>query len=723
MLDFLNKSQSFLTLLAIDDPDNTGSSVLDTEYKSSLQVVFGLDSLEEVQALVDSQFDKLASNVNVSRNPAEQSRGVVTLYSVNLPSSSLTVTPNTVFTANLDSGAVNFKSLSSIVIDPEEFSSYLNRETGRYEIPIPVIAEKSGTSGNVDAGSVSLTNITNFLVTNLTPMVYGSDQESNRSLAERSLNALMGVDFGTIGGYIKEVISHPGVIKVASQGAGDRFMVRDYDFFRKSNLGGKVDLYIQGNRPLTYQEEFGINFIRVEDERVTDFEPGSLTFELDYKVENLEKVVVLRTGSRQEYALEGALLTGRKIILSPTNLKNTKIGLYSGDVILVTYYYASDFSYQLKHSPVLSIESVDRPTGRLGNENYRLDLSEDILRKGSSSQSPSSVRLIESSGVNFSAGVFEETATLNGTVPYPLLQYSIDLSKLIVSGTSGVYTLGRDFDIIDKGSNSTKTTIARKIGTRIADGESVSISYVASETFIIRYTVDNLIESIQTDLEKKEYATADVLVKRANVVPIDISAEVLINRGTSQSEVDLKIRTALGNHFSNLRLGDSVYQSDIIRIIDSVDGVYAVTTPIVKLSRAYNSYVVGDEIKLTGPRREGSSLVYRFDNTLSFDTINGGGILDLYTIRPVGMYINSRYFKGVSSLNEVFSLKNCCYITKSYIYISSLSESDLAEISKSDSKIIANYFSYEDKGVYDVKINAFEYPNLNNALFSYRNRQ
>lgn len=730
MLDFVNKSQSFLTLLSIDDPENTGSSVLDTEYKASLQTVFNLETLQEVQDLIDSQFDKLASNVNVSRRPASQSRGTVVLYTLSKPNSPLTITPNTTFSAPTDSGTLRFLSLLNFVINPEEFSSYLNPNTRRYEVEIPVIAEQPGSSGNVDAGSITLTNITNFLVTNNRPLSYGSDQESNKSLAERALAALMGVDFGTVGGYVKDIIAHPGVLKVEPQAAGDSFMLRDFDKLRNRNLGGKVDLYVQGDSPLIYQEEFGIPFIKVTDELVSEFDAGSFVFTVDHKIETLVGVSVIRTGSRQDYKTEGAALSGRTVILSGTNPANAEIGVLSGDQILVTYYYVKDFSYELKHAPVLNIDSIDREEGRLLPTNYSLNLADDLFQTGGSAQSLALVKLVENADADFSAGTFTDTITLNGTVPSVLNKYAIDSSSIVVSGTFGTYVRGLDYKIIREGDGTTKASIARVIGTRIPDGESVSVSYVASETFVVRYTVDSLIEELQESLELKEYATADVLVKRANQVPVDISAEIILQKGVNQSEADLKIRTALGRHFNNLRLGESIYQSDIIRILDGVDGVYAVETPLIKLARSVNSYVLGDSVSLSEYSTYSTDFytLTKFSGVsgnypLSFATNEGGGILDSYKIRPVGVYVNSRYFKGVISKEVALKTPDSCYIGTDGIYLSNLkSQSDKDIVIDRRTRVLVNYFNYEISGTSDLFINNFEYPTLSNALFSYRNR-
>jgi len=725
MLDFVNKSQSFLTLLALDDPENTGSSASDTEYKTTLQLVFGFDTQAQTQAFIDSQFDKLASNVNVTRKGAESARGLVTLFALNIPGSALVVTPATSFIAPLETGSIKFNSLVSLVIEPEDFPSYFNAATRRYEIKISAIADVAGSASNVDAGAITQTSITNFFVNNENPFLYGSDQESNRSLAERSLVALMGVDYGTVGGYIKEVTSNPGVIKVASQSAGDPFMFRDYDVFRERHIGGKVDLYVQGTRPVVYQEEFGVKFTKVEDERGTVTEDSSFVIFANRDIENLVSVARRDTnGQIRFYDLEYAQLNGKSIMLNPYSQMNSTLGINKSDTILVSYYYAEDLSYDFKHRPVKSIISVAGSTNNtLPSGSYVLENRDDIFQYGNSSQAQSRLRLTQDV-VNLGIESNSEDLTFSGTVPVTPSRYGVDLSSISVKSGSVSYTLGTDYVVVESGSTTVKPTIARTTSGSIVNGFTANVSYKASETFAVQYQVENIIESIQDSLEKKEYATADVLVKQANEVPLEISADIILQKGISQSEVDLRIRTALGRYFGNLRLGDSVYQSDIIRIIDEVSGVYAVDLPLLKMSRASNSFVLGEAISVTGSQNITAETFgqTKLLVTYSFPTIAGGGISYNGNIRPVGVYIGSRYFNGIQDISDVKLNKDSCFISANSIDLSSLSSQDIISILAGDIKVIANYYTFDSLGADDIRINVFEHATLADSLFSYRYR-
>ena len=726
MLDFVNKSQSFLTLLAIDDPDSTGTSQSGTEYKATLQLVFGLDTQEQTQALIDSQFDKLASNVNVTRKGAEYARGTATLYSLSAPASTLSITPNTVFIAPLSSGTLKFKSLVNMSIEPEEYFAYYNPSTLRYEIDVPVIAVDSGAVGNIDAGALTQTTLSNFFVSNETPFLYGSDEESNRSLAERSLVALMGVDFGTIGGYIKEVTASPGVLKVTSQAAGDPFMFRDFDPIRKVHLGGKVDLYVQGTRPLVYQDEFGLEFKRVDQEAASVNAPGSFVLVLNRIPNTLISVHKQNPlGPLQPYDIEGAILNGRTIQLNPNSEINKTLGMELTDTVLVSYYYSGDLSHRFNHLPVTSVVSVvGGSTGSIGTGNYILSTPDDVFLLGNSTQAQSKISLVESSTVSFGAESFTGTFVMSGTVPITLSQYGVDSSSIILSNGLTTYTRDVDYQIVTTGSSVVKAQLARKVGGSIPDGGSVTATFTASETILVQYQVENLVESIQASLEAKEYATADVIVKQANQVPLDISAEIILQKGVSQSEVDLRVRTELGRYFGNLRLGDAVYQSDVIRVIDGVSGVYAVQLPLLKLARASNSYVLGDPLRISSIATvsEDGYKAYRLVADLGFNTNAGGGIANGNQERSVGVFIGSRYFKGVSSQGVVQNTEDSCYISNGSLVVSNLSQEDRAKILSGEHQVISNYFTFDESGNKDAVLNVFEYAVLANLLFSYRSR-
>ena len=92
ILDFVSRSQSFLTLLQIDDPQQTGTSLTFSEspYKQALAQAMGLTETE-TQVLVDDSFVKLASNSLTERSGNTKATGFVTFRRRTLPTQDLIV--------------------------------------------------------------------------------------------------------------------------------------------------------------------------------------------------------------------------------------------------------------------------------------------------------------------------------------------------------------------------------------------------------------------------------------------------------------------------------------------------------------------------------------------------------------------------------------------------------------------------------------------------------
>ena len=77
LVDFVNRTQSFLTLLQIDDANGDGVSdpVAGSSYKTALKAALGYTTDDAVQSLIDSAFDKLAGNISKKRLPGRPAVG------------------------------------------------------------------------------------------------------------------------------------------------------------------------------------------------------------------------------------------------------------------------------------------------------------------------------------------------------------------------------------------------------------------------------------------------------------------------------------------------------------------------------------------------------------------------------------------------------------------------------------------------------------------------
>ncbi len=109
IVDFVHRAQSFLTLIQIDDPEQTGVSVAvsASKYKQALGRALDLKD-SEVQLIIDDSFDKLSGNSLTTRRGATKSVGQAVLQRTAAPTTNIVVPAGTTFTttssANTQSG-------------------------------------------------------------------------------------------------------------------------------------------------------------------------------------------------------------------------------------------------------------------------------------------------------------------------------------------------------------------------------------------------------------------------------------------------------------------------------------------------------------------------------------------------------------------------------------------------------------------------------------------
>lgn len=259
-IDFLSKSQSFLTLLQIDDPDNTGESITiaDSTYKQNLQLATGLSGTD-TQALIDLAFDKLSGNFQVFRKNAISSTGEVVFYSIIKPLATITIPVGTIVSTDATSAkqAINFQTITEAQMLINSIEEYYNSATQRYEITVLVESIETGEITNVATNTIINSTLTEFQVTNIAPTKNGQDVESNRNLANRSILAFTNLDVGTRDGYLRTTIETQYIEDVLVVDAGHELMQRDYDYTRHMHVFGKVDVFFKGNVGITYTETFG----------------------------------------------------------------------------------------------------------------------------------------------------------------------------------------------------------------------------------------------------------------------------------------------------------------------------------------------------------------------------------------------------------------------------------------------------------------------------------
>lgn len=656
IIDFFQRARTPATLLAVDDPTGVGESISVTSsaYKLALKSAFFLSSNSDVQALIDTCFDALASGYGKFRRPGRYARGEVTFYTSSRPTRSIQIPLGT----TVQGGSQTFRTTRTASISLSELASRYNPVTGRYQVTVPVQATAVGSSGNVGTGQVRKVNISGLSVINSAAMFGGDDEESNLKLMERTQRALASVDSGTKQGYINIAADVPGVLQAKVVAATDPLMQRDLDD-NGVHRGGKVDVWIQGENLATVTDTFAFSFEIGQD---IQFEvigsPSNYTFRandshlspsnpiiemLDYPDAGYE---LRNVTTGETFDLTGVAITGYNTITLSTDVVQPAVSLT--DVVLGSYRRRRSTVFVLPRQPVASINSVEGVvSGKIPSTQINLYRAHPPLTIGRSSLAADYLAITaftDDDGNSVPSGELIEVVGEEHVLTGEYVEYLENLGANFL--TIAVYdstraTLYRgpndssgvsDYTIV-LGDDTTPVGIKRVSTGNIASGQTVLIDYSHDENFTVTYTTNLVVSVTQDAIDAKRHATADVLVKEAVPVPVDIEASIIINRGKDSGDVDAELRTNLENYLTNFRLGEPLRQSDLVNIIEGTTGVSYVELPLTKMVRQVGSQVVREalttdlssEVTLVENLSTDSVLVWLIEEEMATATTDGGG--------------------------------------------------------------------------------------------------
>ena len=661
LLDFYHRARTPLLMLQIDDPSGGGSSVsvASSAYKKALKQALYMTTDTQVQGLVDSTFDAYASNYAIRRRTGKTARSEVTFYVRGQPSASILFPIGTLVNA----GSTQFSTTKSVSIELASLASYYNPSKGRYEVTVSVKATTTGTDGNVGAGQITTLSSTisagqSIKVINAAAAVGGENRESNAALTTRVMNRLASVDSGTARGYLQAAADTPGVVKANVVAAGSPLMQRDIGTDGLHH-GGKVDVWVQGSNVATVSDTFAFSFeilddiqfevlgdpndylFRANDTSLTSTSPISAMLDypdLGYGLKNIS------TG--ESFDLTDVEVVSYNTIQLSTEVVQPSVSL--DDVVLGTYRKAASNDFVFVRQPAAEIVSVvGTVSAELPAEAYSLVRPNPPLETGRSSLAEAYLSIV---GYTTTAGVFlpsGDLLTVTGeahTLTGEYVEYVNSLGALYftleVTSEDGL-TVYRGPDdpsgvpdyYIDLGTQTQAVGIRRNTSGAIASGTAVLFNYQHDENFTVNYTTNLIVSVTQEELDVAKHATADVVVKEAVPVPVDLSMSVILLKGQDRSIVDSALRTNLTNQFSNLRLGDALRQSDVIQTVEGTTGVSYVVVPLTTMVRQEGSSVIREELStdassdsvLLEAASTSTSLVYILSQELSAATTDGGG--------------------------------------------------------------------------------------------------
>lgn len=169
-----------------------------------------------------------------------------------------------------------------------------------------------------------------------------------------------------------------------------------------------------------------------------------------------------------------------------------------------------------------------------------------------------------------------------------LISYANDFEDLYFPGDQTVISdkiFGRiDRVTVSSGFRSSVGSVVGSIKIETANQPDTGISYSGDYSFkapkegeriTIRYSTNNLITEVTRSVEDVRPITADVLVKEAFDIEVDVGGEVLINEDAQDSETQIveNVVSAVVNLLNTGTLGSIIDYSDIINVATSVTGV------------------------------------------------------------------------------------------------------------------------------------------------------
>jgi len=660
LADFVSRSKSFPALLAIDDPNLTGTSipVSQSQYKQNLMTALTVFDTSTVQTVIDSAFDSLAQNYGVTRPGPTPAQVLQTFYTTSVPTQDLIVTQGATIASSSDSNAPTFVSQGQVTLVAANAQAYYNPVTARYEIQAQMIATSPGSAGNVPANGLDTVNSgANGLSTiNTTSADFGQDQGSNLDVAELSMNALSSLDTGTAGGYQRVALATPGVLQVAIILSGDPFMERDYEPQLMKHIGGKVDVYVKGENLRTVVETFAFQFEEAQNVRFTVIDPVNLIFQAqDSRLKPSNPIEQMLYNPSQNLGLYNYsdLPTAAYDLTGVVNLNYNTIQLSTlipqpttnqDDFVEGDYRFVSNNQFTATLQPIESVSSVvGQISGALSSDGgYTLYETQDPLIEGGSTIATDYVQINQINNVPSGAAipVSNELHVLIGEIYEPLDSVGVNTFTLnVYSQDRTIEYLGpsspnADYLIIP-GTQTTPLQIVRSSNSTIPNGSTVSVDYEHDENFQVTYVINDVLQNLQAQYAITKHATADVLVKRAVQNPLSLEATIQLNANADQVSVDSDIRTALTVLTDSKAIGQSIYQSDVAQTIkDSDTGVDFIVMPFTEMTLLSGAMRLRDPIAPDGfflaSLSMGNNAVYILQQALPFDTTDGGGPSTLF---------------------------------------------------------------------------------------------
>ena len=503
---FSRVSTSISGISQIDNVSGNGLSdpFQSSPYKQQIARAYGL-SPQDTQNLINEQFDLLGEDAGLTRLGSTQSTVVLTFYTYQQPTSSITIPEGATVSTSPDSttSALVFITQGQGTINIANLASFYNSTTGWWGVSVPAQCTQPGSVGNVGAGTIRQTVSgvpSGVNVTNLVGALYGSDQESNSAFAARiQARKFTGNDSSSANGYRVTALSTPGIISAQVVAAGDLEMLRDWDPTRQKHVFGAVDIYVRGTTysqqdefvPFTYADNgtygnyitystlayLGSNTFQIANYNTLTFPPydgvellvsrasGSFYLSLDRAQFNVTTGQIILNPNDTAYEYDGSAITKAKVphVVNGSSTNQAVLAAIAGSPGSYTFQLfmrlASSFSHVPVLQPVIQVYSVTgaaTESGVLPSSDVTLIHTSDFLLYGGSNDAGDIVQVALTSTPTQSTitiGSLIAPTLISIGMNQPLSPTGVPLDVLSVRSLdlSTLYVFGTDYTIVAMG--------------------------------------------------------------------------------------------------------------------------------------------------------------------------------------------------------------------------------------------------------------------------------
>lgn len=553
-----------------------------------------MEMQQSVLTAVGADLDKLAGNYFLTRRSATRSYGKIRFYIDNRDSSILpdeilipkgtiistipTITRQSIQVQTTDSFYGNKNRIATLPID----ASY------PYYVYIELAAESItfGSENNIGTGEFSrqTNNINPYISFVRNPFAFtnGTDYEDDASLALRINLAISGANIGTKNGYLSYILKQDGVTDAKIVGAGDIMMRRDggymeYDQYIAGS-GGMVDIYIRGEQKTEEVYNYLIDDYYINSNNPNQF--GDIILPIQ-PVSNIVDIALVDPDNplNIQHLINAADYESETQTNFENDLSIRKINKYYQDILWdfsITNDFQQeiyDYGYLTSTEVIPSKTIVDQELNNwlllMSNINYNLDWGDAYMTPNEDEKSTFFVPCYYTDN---SIYLLKGTGELEGL---RCIKKNDRLYIRVYLNPQPDYELIKD-DFLQKGSSiyaQDRIHWLNQAGLRSGDPTILRSNY----NLKITYNANELITILQNGIEQQRVLTADVLIKQAEQLLIEIILNVICFATEDPSTIKTSVVNNITSYVETLKkLGGEFDVSDIIAVAKQVQGVDAV---------------------------------------------------------------------------------------------------------------------------------------------------